>query len=332
MANRPTALFAMHREHLPLIFPEDVLSRVRQLVDIDETLVVERFDTPEAVAALADVEILVTGWGCPPIDVAVLRAAPLLRAVVHTGGSVKAHVTPECWERGVLVSSAADANAVPVAELSLAMILLAGKGVLGLRERYRAERGFTLGEVVPDVGNFRRRVGIVGASRIGRRVVRLLEPFDLTVSLTDPYLTAPLPGTELVGLDELLRDSDVVSLHAPATPETHHLLDKERLALIPDGGVLVNTARGSLVDTDALIDELSTGRISAVLDVTDPEPLPADSPLFDLPNVFLTPHIAGSHGNELGRLGQSAADELERLVAGTPLRSQVLSTDLDRVA
>ncbi|WP_158850305.1 hydroxyacid dehydrogenase [Saccharothrix deserti] len=332
MANRPTALFAMSREHLPMIFPEHVMSQLRRLVEVDETLVAERFDTPEAVAALADVEVLVTGWGCPPIDAAVLRAAPRLRAVLHTAGSVKTLITPECWERGVVVSSAADANALPVAELTLAMILLAGKDVLGLRERYRTERHFTLGEVVPDIGNFRRRVGIVGASRIGRRVVGLLEPFDLIVSLTDPYLTAPLPGVRLVELDELLRDSDVVSLHAPATPETHHMLDKRRLALIPDGGVLINTARGSLVDTDALIDELSTGRISAVLDVTEPEPLPSDSPLFDLPNVFATPHIAGSHGNELGRLGQSAVDDLERLIAGVPLHGQVLPTDLDRVA
>ncbi|ONI80122.1 hydroxyacid dehydrogenase [Saccharothrix sp. ALI-22-I] len=322
----------MSREHLPMIFPEHVMSQLRRLVDVDETAVVERFDTPEAVAALADVEVLVTGWGCPPIDAAVLRAAPRLRAVLHTGGSVKAHVTPECWERGVVVSSAADANALPVAELTLAMILLVGKDVLGLRERYRTERHFTLAEVVPDIGNFRRRVGIVGASRIGRRVVELLAPFDLIVSLTDPYLTAPLPGVRLVELDELLRDSDVVSLHAPATPETHHMLDKRRLALIPDGGVLINTARGSLVDTDALIDELSSGRISAVLDVTEPEPLPSDSPLFDLPNVFLTPHVAGSHGNELGRLGQSAVDDLERLIAGVPLQGQVLPADLDRVA
>jgi phosphoglycerate dehydrogenase-like enzyme len=332
VTHRPTALFAMHACHLPMIFPVDTMAGLRRLVDVDETLVAERFDSPEVQAVLADVEILVTGWGCPPIDATVLRAAPRLRAILHAAGSVKGHLAPECWERGLVVSSAADANAVPVAELTLAMILLAGKDVFGLRERYRRERTFALGEIQPGIGNFHRRVGIVGASRIGRQVVELLKPFDLAVSLTDPYLSVPPAGVRLLELDNLLRESDVVSLHAPATPETHHLLDKRRLALIPDGGVLINTARGSLVDTEALVAELAGGRISAILDVTDPEPLPADSPLFDLPNVFLTPHIAGSHGNELDRLGRTVVAELERLMTGVPLAHQILPGDLDRAA
>jgi phosphoglycerate dehydrogenase-like enzyme len=332
VTQRPTALFAMHARHLPMIFPEDTMAGMRRLVDVDETRVAERFDSPDVLAVLNDVEILVTGWGCPPVDATVLRAAPRLRAILHAAGSVKGHLAPECWERGIVVSSAADANAVPVAELTLAMILLAGKNVIGLRERYRRERTFTLGEIQPDIGNFRRRVGIVGASRIGRQVVQLLEPFDLTVSLTDPYVSVPPTGVRLRELDDLLRESDVVSLHAPATAETHHMLDKRRLALMPDGGVLINTARGSLVDTDALVAELATGRISAILDVTDPEPLPPDSPLFDLPNVFLTPHIAGSHGNEVGRLGQTVVAELERLITGVPLAHRILPGDLDRAA
>jgi phosphoglycerate dehydrogenase-like enzyme len=315
-----------------MIFPEETMAGLRRLADVDDTLVAERFDSPDVLAALNDVEILVTGWGCPPVDATVLRASPRLRAVLHAAGSVKGHLSPECWERGIVVSSAADANAVPVAELTLAMILLAGKNALGLRERYRHERTFALGEIQPGIGNFRRRVGVVGASRIGRRVVELLEPFDLTVSLTDPFLSAPPPGAHLLALDDLLRTSDVVTLHAPATAETHHLMDRRRLALIPDGGVLVNTARGSLVDTDALVAEVSTGRISAILDVTDPEPLPSDSPLFDLPNVFVTPHIAGSHGNELTRLGRTVLAELERLVTGAPLAHQIMAGDLDRAA
>ena len=332
MADRPMALLAMERRYLPSVVTEDVWDRLARLVDLDEDLVAERFDDPAVAARLADTEILITGWGCPTVDAAVLAAAPRLRAVVHAAGSVKGHLTPECWARGLLVSSAADANAIPVAELTVAMILLTGKDVFGLRERYRHDRTFAQGEILTGIGNFHRRVGIVGASRIGRRVMRLLEPFDLTVSLTDPYVTTAPPGVGLLALPELLRGSDVVSLHAPAIPETRHLMNAETLALIPDGGVLINTARGSLVDTEALFAELVTGRISAVLDVTDPEPLPANSPLFELPNVFLTPHIAGSQGNEVSRLGHAAADELERLVNGVPLAHQVLATDLDRVA
>jgi phosphoglycerate dehydrogenase-like enzyme len=127
----------------------------------------------------------------------------------------------------------------------------------------------------------------------------------------------PLP------LDDLLRSSDIVTLHAPDLPATHHMPDRGRLALTPDGGVLINTSRGALVDHEALTEELVSGRISAVLDVTDPEPLPVTSPLHALPNVLLTPHIAGSVGNELARLGSTVVAELERLAAGLPLAPQV---------
>ena len=115
MANRPAALFALGAHHLPDLFPLRSMRRLQRLVRIDETLVAERFDTDAIGAALASTEFLITGWGCPPLTGAVLDAAPRLRAILHTAGSVKAHVTPACWERGLAVTSAAAANAVPVA-------------------------------------------------------------------------------------------------------------------------------------------------------------------------------------------------------------------------
>ncbi|WP_431976513.1 hydroxyacid dehydrogenase [Micromonospora haikouensis] len=330
MTDRPTALYAMSPVHLPLLFPAPVRHRITALVDIDADLAVDRFDDPLAVGRLAGLEVLITGWGCPPLNEAFLATAPNLRAVLHAAGSVKPHVTTGVWERGITVCSAAEANATPVAEYTTAMVLLAGKGVLGLHQRYQATRTFTLAQIAPTVGNFGRRVGIVGASRTGRQVIELLRRHDLRLSLHDPY--AAVPGVPNVPLEDLLADNDIVSLHAPATPETHHLLDRRRLAMMRDGSVLINTARGALVDTAALIDEVTTGRISAVLDVTEPEPLPADSPLFELPNVFLTPHVAGSHGNELARMGTHIADELRRLLAGEPLRYRIRQDDLLRAA
>lgn len=329
---RPVALFAMGRRYLPLLFDGDAVRRLHELADLDDDVVVEDFADPAVAGRLADAEVLVTGWDCPVVDATVLDRAPRLRAVLHAAGTVKGHLAPECWDRGLVVSSAVAANALPVAEFTVAAILWAGKDVLGFRDRYRTDRAFTPGTLYPGVGNFHRRVGIVGASHIGRRVVELLRPFDLDVALADPYVTEPPPGVRLVELDELLAGSDVVSLHAPANERTRHMLDRRRLGLIPDGGVLVNTARGSLVDTDALVAELSTGRISAVLDVTDPEPLPPDSPLFDLPNAFVTPHIAGSQGNELARLGNIVVDELARFVTGEPLAHEVRRSDLERIA
>ncbi|WP_285475388.1 hydroxyacid dehydrogenase [Actinoplanes sp. NBRC 101535] len=317
------------------VFTPSVLNQICQLTEVDPELVAERFDTPSIRHALADTEVLITGWGCPPLDAVTLAAAPRLRAVVHAAGSVKSHVTQACWDRGLLVSSAAAANAIPVAEYALAAILFAGKGVFTLRERYRDDRVFTPAAMVPGVGNFGQRVGIIGASRTGRRVLELLRPFDLDVHVADPYLTAADAaglGAKLLDLDDLLRRCAVVSLHAPSIPQTHGMLSAERLALLPDGAVLINTARGELVDTAALAAEVAGGRISAVLDVTDPEPMPPASPLFDLPGVFLTPHVSGSHGNEIHRLGQCALDELRRLVAGRPFAHPVHEHELVRSA
>jgi len=136
----------------------------------------------------------------------------------------------------------------------------------------------------------------------------------------------------LVSLDELLAGSDIVSVHAPDTPQTYRMLNRERLALIPDGATLINTARGALIDPEALTEELLSRRLNAILDVTEPEPLPRNSPLRLRPNVFLTPHIAGSLGNELERLGRSVVEEVERLLGGLPLLHPVIQADLGRVA
>ncbi|MBD0735689.1 hydroxyacid dehydrogenase [Streptomyces sp. CBMA29] len=335
MSERPVALFAMSAEVLNSVYPPDLMDRLRTSVDISPVLVTEDFHTPQARRALAGAEILLSGWGCPHIDDTVLDAAPGLRAVLHAGGSVKGIMASGWWDRGLVVSSASAANALPVAEYTLGMIMLAGKDLFAARERYRAQRTFTIAEITPGIGNFGRRVGIVGASRIGRRLIELLRPFDFQVLLADPYVgpsEAAALGVRLLPLDELLRTSDIVTVHAPALPETHRMIGRRELELMPERAVLINTARGSLVDTDALVTELRRGRISAVLDVTEPEPLSAGSPLFDLPNAFLTPHLAGSQGNEVRRMGQYVADELERLLAGLPLAHRVDPADLDRAA
>ncbi|ARQ68645.1 hydroxyacid dehydrogenase [Streptomyces marincola] len=335
MRKRPTALFALDGRHLPLLFPPDVAAALADLVDIDPALAVTDFAAPELGPLLPGVELLVTGWGCPRLTPAVLDTLPRLRAVLHTGGTVKKLLHPEVWERGIAVSSAAAANALPVAEYTLGMILLSGKGVFAAREAYRAAEALPPQRELGDIGNAGRRVGIVGASRIGRRVIELLRPFDFEVLLHDPYVSedeARALGVRRAALPELLATCSIVSVHAPATPETRHMIDAAGLALLPDGAVLINTARGSLVDTEALVEELRTGRIRAVLDVTEPEPLPPGSPLFRLPNAFLTPHIAGSLGNELRRLGLAAVEEAERLLAGQPLAHPVARDELPHSA
>jgi phosphoglycerate dehydrogenase-like enzyme len=331
LAGRPHVLFAMKPELVPLIFPASVRDRLRKSADLAETPVAQDLTHASIRSDVERTQVLITGWGSPVLDAETLSHLPRLRAVLHAAGSVKPYITDACWERGLIISSAATANARPVAEYTLAMILMAGKGIFELRDEYRRERHFTLGRNVPYVGNFGRRVGIIGASRIGRQVMQLLKPFDLDVVVSDPYLApeeARELGARLVDTDQLFATCDIVSVHAPALTETRCLVNHDRLSLMPDGAFLINTARGELVDTEALTRQLAAGRISAILDVTDPEPLPGNSPLFDLPNVFLTPHVAGSHGNELPRLGELVADELERLCSNVPLQHRVTTADI----
>jgi phosphoglycerate dehydrogenase-like enzyme len=325
----------MSPEFLPQLFPEPLMQRLAAVLDFDPEFIARDFDEPAAKAALAEAEVVVSSWGVPVLNDEALAAAPNLKAVLHAAGTVKWVIGKSGWDRGLVVSSSSGANALPVAEYTLASILMAGKGIFQLREDFRKARSFTLGYIHPEVGNFGRTIGIVSASKIGRRVLDLLRPFDFTVLLYDPYVDAAEAaalGAELVELDELVARADVVSVHAPDLPETEHLINADRLALMRNGTVVVNTSRGRLVDTDALTVELLNGRLSAVIDVTHPEPLPAHSPLYDLPNVFLTPHVAGSHGNELSRMGLFMVEEAERYVAGEPLQHRVDPETLGRQA
>jgi phosphoglycerate dehydrogenase-like enzyme len=336
VSGRPTLVHARWPAVTADLITDDQHRRIEELCRVPTREPLTDYSAEEAGVLLADAEILLTSWGAPRLGRTALGRLPRLRLVAHAAGTVKDLVTDAVWEHDIRISSAASANAVPVAEYTIAAILFANKGVHRLQQHYRDHRQWRLwSDVVPGIGNYRRVVGIVGASRIGRRVIELLAPFDLTVLVADPFLTddeADLLGVRLVGLDTLLADADVVSLHAPSLPETHHLLDASALALLRDGATLINTARGALVDQDALTAELVSGRIDAVIDVTEPEVLPPDSPLYDLPNVLLTPHIAGSQGAETQRMADLAIDEIERFVSGRPLRHEVRRDDLDHIA
>lgn len=334
MSDRPTAVLAMRADVVDAVLPADLRARLESSVRLHPEAITNGFDTPAARTALREADVLVTGWGCPLIDQHTLAAAPRLRAVIHAAGTVKHHVHPVVWQRGISVSSAADANAGPVIEFTLATIVLA------VRRTLATAAGYTRGDL-PGFGERQggdgATIGVIGASRIGRGVIGRLTAASAgyRVLLADPYVSeraAAELGVHLVELDELCRSSDVVTVHAPDLPETHHLLDTRRLALLRDGAALINTARGRLIDTDALVRECSTGRLDAYLDVSEPEPLPPGHPLFDLPNVLVTPHIAGCQGSELRRLGAYAVDEVRRWTRGERLLGEVSAADLERIA
>lgn len=289
----------------------------------------------EVAQELATAEVLLTGWSCPRITADVLDAAPKLRAIVHAAGTIKTFVDPVVFERGVEVSSAAAANAIPVAEFTVAAIVLASKRAFRHRDWFRVSGRKRPLPGAPVLGTLGTTVGVLGASRIGRLVIERLRGLDVDVLVSDPYLSpaeASALGARWCELPELFGTSDIVSVHAPLLPETDRLVSAELLAAMPDGGVLINTARGGLVDHVALERECVAGRLDAILDVTDPEPLPPDSPMLRLPNVFITPHLAGAMGNESTRLGEAAVTEIERLAAGKPLAHGITYADLGRIA
>ena len=280
-------------------------------------------DDVDARRALADAEVLITGWGAPALSDADLDGAPKLRYLLYAGGQGSSLLPASAFSRGIQVSNAGWLNAIPVAEFTVAMIVLANKRAFQARRMYRQRRARIDRELeFPTSGNRDKTVGIVGASRIGRIVLERLRDHDLHVQIYDPYLTASEArrlGALRVDLHTLMSTSDVVTLHPPLNASTEGMIDAALLAAIPDGATLINTSRGGIVDQDALLAELRTGRIEAILDVTTPEVLPRESELYTLPNVFLTPHISGSMGTEIRRLGDHVASELERIVLGRPL-------------
>lgn len=316
---RPRARFLMADGLVERFFDEEQLARLGSILDISTT---QPLRLPVNPAETADVEVLITGWGAPSLGEAELDALPQLRGILHAAGTVKSFLVGNAWRRGIRVTSAAAANALPVAEFTLAAILFAGKAVFEIADQYRREPETDFDAPrYAGIGNYRRTVGIIGASQIGRRVIELLRPFDIDVFVSDPYLAEgdPILGhSRAVPLDELFRRCDVVSIHAPALPETEGLASAERLASMPRGATVVNTARASLIDQDALIEAVSAGRIRAVLDVSDPEPVPADHPLRSTPGILLTPHLAGAKGNELHRLGEAVIVEASALVDERP--------------
>lgn len=334
---KPAIALAMQSFRTEHVLAEDSLRRLGEIGRLIDPQPLQRFDDDRARSVLAQAEVLITGWGCPPIGPSVLAAAPKLGLIAHAAGTVKGIVEDAVFDAGIVVTHAAEANSVPVAEFTLAAIIFAGKQVFRFRDHYVADRDrdrtYPMQSLA--IGNYRRTVGIVGASRIGRRVIELLRPFSYRVLLFDPTLDAAEAqalGTTKVDLLELMRQSDIVSLHAPSLPSTRNMIGGEQLASMKDGATLINTARGALVDEDALLATLASGRIDAIIDVTDPEIPGRGSAFYDLPNVFLTPHIAGAVGLERGRLGEMAVDEIERFARGEPLLYRIGRRDLDLIA
>lgn len=289
-----------------------------------------------AEAELGEARIVITSWGVGPFDTSVLASLPKLELIAHTGATIKPFATDELFDRGVVVTQAGAGMARPVAEVSLTFTLALLHRVPEMHNALRAGDGWYDADAV----GVQREIldtpiAVIGASRTGRAYLELIRALGAVPLLVDPTIDAAAAaalGAELLPLDEALTRAQIVAVHAPTLPETHHLIGRRELALMRDGAGLVNTARSWLVDEAALIEELQRGRLSAAIDVFDEEPFAVDSPFRTLPGVLVTPHRAA--GTSQGRLrqGRIVADEVEAFAAGRPLAHTVSRDQLSSMA
>jgi phosphoglycerate dehydrogenase-like enzyme len=305
------------------IDPHD-LERLRTIARVEYLPCADEQVTPAFREKLAEATAVVVCHGAPTLTDEIIAAAPQLKLIGELEGDrfERRIDVAAALARGIRVVDTTNGSSYPVSEWALAMMLI------GLRNAGSLFRRMIAGEELrlprDDFGYIHaeltgKRVGLIGGGHIARRLIAFLHPFHVTISVHDPYIPkdiADLMGFRLTSLDNVLSRNDVVVCLAPLTPATRRMIGARELDLIPSGAVLVNVSRGAIIDPDALVARLQRGDIVGCFDVFDPEPIPADNPIRTLPNVFLTPHIAGVTAASRPRFFHLMVDELERFFAG----------------
>jgi len=338
MNSKPKVLYLCQQDHTDKVFRPETFQRLRERFEV---WVRPRSDSAmrqQLEKRIATADAIVTGWGTPAFESALLRKARRLRIIAHSAGSVK-HLFPGdivekiLLPRDITVFSANQAIAYNVAESALGMMIACGRYFVDYAIHCR-QRGAWRSEALPTnpQGIHGAVIGVVGASKVGREMIKLLKPFDCTVLVYDPYLSdyeAGALGVRKASLNELFAQSDYITIHAPQTAETYHMIRGTHFKRMKDGAVLVNTARGSVLDEQALIKELKTGRIRAAIDVTDPEPPAEDHPFRQMTNVMLLPHLSGAGKYGYFKIGEMTLQALEDYFAGKPVEGMVNLSRLD---
>jgi phosphoglycerate dehydrogenase-like enzyme len=331
--SKPVVAVSIGQKYYPRLFNELTWQMLTDFAEVIHHPGQEPAAKQDLIALLPHADAVITSWEVAQIDADVVAAAPKLKVMVHMGGSVKRFASDAVYENGISVLSARSALAADVAECALGFILVGMKRIFPLAKTVR-EGGWRESPYWPSREIHRKTVGIVGASFVGRHLIELLRPFEpARVLLYDPFVTdveAQKMGVSLTDMDSLCAECDILSLHAPLTPATQHLINAEKLQTMKDNALIVNTARGGLIDEPALVAELQKGRFFAFLDVTDPEPPAADSPLRSLDNVVVTPHIAGCI-EDCSRLSELASEELRLFFEGKPSSNLVTREMYNRI-
>lgn len=316
------------------LFSSDHYSRLRAMGDLNIYSGDKHFsDMAKVLDFVKDSNVIITSWRSPAIDSEILDTCPELRGVIHAAGSVKTIVTPEMIRREIRLTSASNELSRGVAETTLGAAIAACKGMFTLSRDTRKGLWRENFNTITDFYDI--KIGVIGAGCAGRHFIDLLRGFRVDVFVYDPYVSEEkikALGAEKCELEYLMSECDVISIHAPSVPETDNMINRENLCLIKDGAVLINTARGSLINEHDLIEECRKGRFMAVLDVTHPEPPAADSELRSLPNIVLFPHIAGATTNGLRRIGEHVCKEAELLLSGERMIGEIEFSKLSVMA
>lgn len=286
----------------------------------------EQFSQDELRHLLAKVDVVITGWGSPCIGEHVL-STPHPKMLAHTGGTIAPYVDRTTYEKGIVVVSANAVYAKSVAEGSLAY-MLAGLRRLAYWDRNLRAGGWRTDRFT-NAGLFEKKIGLIGFGTVTKYLIPLLKPFTPDIYVYSDHLSeeeAGRNGVKKSSLDEIFSGCDIISLHNALTPKTKHLINDSLLSRIPEGALLINTARGGIIDEVALIKQLETNRFQAVLDVFSQEPLALDSPLRRLENVTIIPHMAGPTTDMYALSGRAVIEDIQRWKEGKPLQN-ALSVD-----
>lgn len=326
--HKPKGLYILGTGAFELIYGPEELADIAEMVEITAPQ-----QTPQSVQAnpalLSDIEVIFSGWGGPRIDPAFLAAAPHLKAFFYGSGATGGMIYPQAFERGVVVVSAAAINGIPVAEFTVAAAILCLKQAFAL-QRATHERRTIVRDSARIIGAYRSTVALISMGAIGVAVKERLSAVlpDVHTIVYDPFVSPEMAaalGVELVSLEEAFKRGDVVSLHTPWLKETERMIRGAHFASMKPNASFINTARGAVIAEDEMIEALhARPDLTAILDVTHPEPPAEGSQLYSLANVFLTPHVAGSVNGECRRMGRAMVDEARRYLNGEPLMYQIL--------
>ncbi|MBQ3231140.1 MAG: hydroxyacid dehydrogenase [Clostridia bacterium] len=315
-----------------MVFNQKCLKR---LENSGEVVINEGGTDFDSIAPLIkDADAVVTSWGNNPIDEKCLELCPNLKLLVHAAGSVKPVVSEALWKKGVRVTASANVLSMGVSETALGFTIAASKNFFAHNENIH-NGGWAEGkENIRELYDL--TIGVIGAGWAGRHYIELMQAFDVDILLYDPFVSeekAEAMGAKKASLEEVLKASDIISIHAPQIPETYHMFNAETLALMKKDAVLINTARGTIIDEKALYEHMKAGNLKyACLDVTDPEPPAEDNPLRTLKNCIMTPHLAGLANNGLKKIGQHVCEEIESFLADSSLSTEVTEEMLARMA